>query len=96
MLNGERLKELNASAELLVAQADLYRGLLRVDGASLEHRLGWLNRASATIRPVSPWLLGGAVAAGLIAMRGWSRAVRWLPAALSAWRLARTFLGRSG
>jgi len=95
MFNRERLNELETSAELLVAQAEIYRGLLRADSASLQHRLGWLNRLTEKLRPANPWLLGGAIAAGLLVIRGWGRALRWVPAAISIWRVARSFLGRN-
>ncbi len=95
MFNRERLNELEASAQLLVAQAEIYRGLLGAESASVQRRLGWLNRLTESLRPAGPWLLGGAVAAGLLAMRGWSRALRWVPAALSGWRIARSFLGHN-
>lgn len=92
MFKRERLNELEASAQLLVAQADMYRGLLGVDSASVQRRLGWLNRLTESLRPAGPWLLGGAFAAGLLAMRGWRGRLRWIPAAFSAWRIARGLL----
>ncbi len=95
MFNRERLNELQASAELLAAEADIYRGLLRADSTSLQNRLSWLNRLGQNLSPVSPWLLGGAFAAGLLVVRNWGRTLRWVPAALSAWRVASGFLGRT-
>jgi hypothetical protein len=96
MLDEERLKDLRASSELLVHQAEVYRGLLQTDAVSLQQRLGWLNRVSESVRPASPWLVAGALTVGFFAFRRWGKVMRWVPAALSAWRFARGIVGGRG
>jgi hypothetical protein len=94
MLNRERLNELNASAEMLAAQAEIYRGMLQADALMLQQRLGWVERFSGSARRVSPWVLGGVAATGVLILRRWGGVLRIVPTALSVWRMIRPFLGR--
>ena len=94
MLNRERLNELNASADMLAAQAEIYRGMLQADALLLQQRLGWVERFSSSAGRVSPWLLGGAAAAGFLMLRRWGGILRIVPTALSVWRIIRPILGR--
>ena len=84
MLYRERLRELEETQRLLVAQSDLRRHLVREEITRL--------REQACRVTTNPWLLLGAAAGGFFAFRRWRSLSRWLPPALGVWRWLRGWL----
>lgn len=68
---------------LLVAQADLHRELLGLERAS------WRkchDAADAFAGRNRWWLIGGAIAGGVVLVRNWRGLAHWLPTLIAVWR----------
>lgn len=84
MVAQTRLKELAERKRLLVLQADLHRAVLQAEVINARDRLAWVGQVREKL--VGPWPLVGGAAAGLLLVRKWRTALKWIPAGLSAWR----------
>ena len=94
MFNRQRLAELEEVQRLLVAQADLHRGMIRLEFVSLKERLGWIGVARQSFQAGRPLFLAATALVGGVAATKWRKLARWVPAALSAWRWVRPLLAR--
>lgn len=91
MFHDQRLKELEAEQELLVAQSDLCRHTIYLQFETIRGQLAWTNPVGQVLSSSNPWVLGGAVLGlSLLFTRLKSGVFRWVPAAMAAWRLARS------
>ncbi len=82
----EAINELTDRKRLLILQSDLHRSLIGVELAQSRARL---ERTAQLCTGVAnhPWLVGGVAAvAGILGVRNWRVALKWLPAGLAAWR----------
>ncbi len=86
MSAGQRLKDLEDAKRLLVLQSELHRRLLRLEFDSLCDRFAGVSAVRRSLRGGRPLLLGGAVLAGLLAVRRWRGWLRWVPTAAAAYR----------
>ena len=78
-----RLNELRARKELILAEADLHRQLLKLE------RLRWEQRGAEAQQLMGEkrwWLLAGAAVAGVVLARRWSGLAKWLPTAIATTR----------
>ncbi len=78
-----RLSDLRARKELILAEADLHRQLLMLE------RLRWQRRGAEAQQFVGEqrwWLLGGALAVGVILNRRWKGLAQWLPTVIATTR----------
>jgi FlaA1/EpsC-like NDP-sugar epimerase len=85
-----RLNRLAERKRLLVLQADLHRHLIASE------RLRWQERVDTAREQVQTgrwWLIVGAAVAGWLLVRRLGGVARWLPAALTAARLAQSLRG---
>lgn len=86
MASSARLSDLAVRKRLLVAEAGLHREMLALEAT----RLAAPRLALAPLATRHPWwLLGGAAALGLVALRHRRTLADWLPLLLTA---ARTFI----
>ncbi len=90
----ERLNELAGRRKLLLLEGDLHRNLISLEREKLRARLAGLKDVRGRIAAGGPWLVAGGAVAGLLAVRRWPKVVKWIPAALTAVRLARSLKGR--
>jgi hypothetical protein len=79
----KKLDDLAARKQVLILESDLQRGIIALEFAALRARA---DAARSQVRGLWPWLVGGSVLAGLLALRRWQPVARWMPAALAAWR----------
>lgn len=82
-------REITTLAErkrLLLLESQLHRNLIALECQGLRARLDTLDNLRARLSRLNPWLLAGAGTAGLLAAGRWRSLLRWLPAALAAWR----------
>jgi hypothetical protein len=93
MSSQERLNDLADRKRLLIAQADLHRALIQAECVNARVRLDWLDAAREKLRG-GPWLLAGGAVGGMLAARHWRTALKWVPAALAAWRWLRRLKSR--
>lgn len=84
MFPSTRLKELAQRKQLLLLQSDLHRELITVERHVLHARL---QAATDSVKSNRWWLIGGALGAGWMTFRSGGKLTRWLPLALTAWRL---------
>lgn len=78
-----RLSDLRARKELILAEADLHRQLLTLEG------LRWQRRGAEAQQLVGErrwWLLGAALAVGVVLTRRWKGLAQWLPTAIATSR----------
>lgn len=81
-----RVNELTARKELIVAESDLHRQVVRLE------RARWQQRGAAAREFAGRhrwWLLGGAVIGGAVLARRWRALAGLLPVALAAMRALR-------
>ena len=77
------MNDLARRKRLLIVQADLHRGLVRLECAR------WPGRCSATVAGAWKnrwWLAGGAVVGGALLVRHWRKIIPWLPAVVTLLR----------
>lgn len=93
MVSEKELDRLRAQRELLVAQCDVQRGIVRVDCARLRGSFGWLDRGSEWVHRARPWLPLLAPVAGFLVVRRWRQVLRVAGRTLGwkvFWRLFRS------
>lgn len=86
MASSRQLNELAARKQLLIAQADLHRQLLSLETSRIG--AGGLG-PGAFVERNRWWLIGGALAVGVVIARRWRGFAEWLPPILAT---ARAFL----
>jgi hypothetical protein len=95
MSQARPMNDLAERKRLLTIEADLHRNLISVECARMRDRvksltsLGTLPKYLSFLAPTNPWVIGGTAIAGALAARNWGKAIKWLPAAFSLWRLLR-------
>ena len=89
MLEERQLSILNDRKRVLILEAELNRGLIRAECAILRSRFAWLHAASGQLAAHRPWVAAGGIAAGTMAARHWRKLLRFIPAAVAAWRAFR-------
>lgn len=87
MAASQRLNELAERKRLLLLEADLHRNLLGLECTALRARVAGLTDIRKQLAARSPLVLGGSAIAGWVAVRHWRKAIRWLPQAVSLWRM---------
>lgn len=91
-MNSKALHQLAERKRLLVAEADLHRGLI---AAEVNRYRARLETAREGVRVGGPWLAAGSAIAGVLLARKWSSVTRVLPTAvpslLAAWRWYKKF-----
>jgi hypothetical protein len=85
----ENLTDLADRKQLLILQADLHRAVLETEVASARSRLLWVTEVREKLPKLSGWVTVGGAVAGFLVLRRWRTAVKWVPAAVSAWRWLR-------
>jgi hypothetical protein len=90
MFAQRQMNELAERRRLLVMEADLHRNLISLERESLHARIAALREARERVTSSKPLLLAGSAVAGLVAMRHWRKLARWIPAALTALRVAQS------
>lgn len=93
MFAKQRLNELAERRRLLVMEADLHRSLIGLERERFRERLAGLRAAREKVASNSPWLVAVSTVAGLLALRHRSKLVRWITAALTAFRWAQSLKG---
>ncbi len=84
-----QLTELQRHKHALLAQSELYRGMLQLEYARLEHNLAWVDGGLRLVKSFSPWLALAAPLAGyFLARKRSGRRGLWLKG-WAAWRLLR-------
>jgi hypothetical protein len=89
------MNDLAERKRLLLLEADLHRNLISLECAQVRDRvksltsLGGLSKHLSSLAPTNPWVIGGTAIVGALAARHWGKAIKWLPAAFSLWRLLR-------
>jgi hypothetical protein len=86
------LIEIEDAQRLLIAKSDLQRNLLRAECVMLGQRLDWTQNLPGKLAGGSRWLMPVAALAGFLALRGGGRLFRWVPTALTAWRMVSPLL----
>lgn len=71
MVSEKELAQLQARKELLVAQCDLQRGILRVECARLRSSLHWMERGASWVQRLRPWLPLAVPVVGFLVARRW-------------------------
>ena len=56
MVSEKELAQLQARRDLIVAQCDLQRGILRLECARLRESLTWMQRGADWAQRIRPWL----------------------------------------
>jgi hypothetical protein len=93
MFDRKRLNELEAAQNLLVLQSDLQRAHFGLELASLHEALPWAGRSPISFLG-SPLVVAAGVAGLLLSMRKFRSALKWMPMALTAWRMVSRFRSR--
>ena len=94
MFAKRQMNDLAERRRLLVAEADLHRGLIRLERENLRARLGELQAARELVATSHPLLITGGAVAGLLAVRYSRQLTDWIPAALTALRWMRSLGGK--
>jgi hypothetical protein len=90
MFAQRQMNELAERRRLLMMEADLHRSLIGLERESLRARIADLQAARERASSNSPWLIAGGAVAGLLALRHWRKLASWIPAALTALRVAQS------
>jgi hypothetical protein len=96
MFSDRALSELECRRSQLLVAAETHRANLRNDLSKLTATLGWVDRAAAWLPRARPLLWVAAPAAGYLVARRARALLRWLPAILPWWRIARHVAARLG
>jgi hypothetical protein len=86
-----RLKELEDAKRLVLLQAEIHRGLLRLECQTLFDRFGRLSSAGVGAAASPPLVIAGTAVAGVLAVRYWRTLLKHAPAVLAAWRWWRSW-----
>ncbi len=92
MVSEKELAELRARRELLVAQCDLQRGILRLECAKLQDSLSWMQRGADWAHRFRPWLPFAVPVLGFLVARRWKTVLGYAGKAVGSrllWRLFR-------
>ena len=92
MFSGSKLKELEEAKQLLIAQAELHRSMLRMEAAGWTSRLARIQGVRDSLMSYKGIIMTVAAGAGLIAATRGRSVFRWIPTALSMWRSVRGIL----
>lgn len=86
MFTRRPLNELAERRRLLLMESELHRSVIGLECENLRARLAGLNEKRERLAKKSSWLVAGGTVAGLLALRHWRKAARWIPSALIALR----------
>ena len=86
MVPEQKLSALQERKELLVAQCDLHRGIIRVEMARTSESFGWIGRARQALEKARPWVPLAAPVVGFVLARNW-RALLKLSGSSIGWKL---------
>ncbi len=86
MVSEKELARLRARRDLLVAQCDLQRGILRLECERLRESLGWMRRGADWAHRLKPWLPFAVPVLGFLAARRWKTVLAYAGKTVG-WRL---------
>jgi hypothetical protein len=89
MFAEEQLRELTERKRLLLIEAEMHRNFIALECESLRGRLAPLQTVGRALGGLGTWFPAGGMAGGMTAAGRWTRALRWVPAALTVWRWIR-------
>jgi len=85
----QNLTSLAERKRILVLQADLHRAILEMEIARARSGWQWIRDLRERATGHSWWVAGGGALAGFLILRRWRKALKWIPAAMTAWRWLR-------
>lgn len=91
MFAESELEKLEETRRLLMAEADIHRSRLCLEAVGWSARLEEVQSVQRSFKAYRGLLVAGAAVVGLIAARRGGSLLRWIPAALGAWRSIRGF-----
>ncbi len=87
------MKGLAERKQLLLAQSEAHRLLIRLECQNLKSSVSWLKPVGGVVKAVRPyrWVMGAA--AGLLLARRGRSLLQWALRGWEAWRFVRRFVG---